>query len=390
MQLQRVPRSILLPLILLGLGCDGSSPSPPHPASTIIATNHPPPYPADTAIPAGTVIITKPPTNIPPLTLVKCEDKPHAAAAMAPVPDLQGGKSKKAVCVWFCETGYLDCDHDRHKLVSNGCETDSSKRDNCDACGHVCPDSVQCSPILNSCDAAGKACDDTQGNNYFCGEPLACENGFCCPMPGDTSRKCPATACCKGDVCIDGVCQLCKEKGDSCTDNGQCCSGTSCRDGLCKPACNENAACDLKLQGPCDDGKWKCSGIDPLCVQVVFPASSDDTCNGIDDDCSGKTDEDYAPHSCTYTPTHCQAGFTVPSETKCSSGKEQCKEPDYCSICGGECGTCGNSSCQARSSSCSPGYACVGPAGSTECKGVGCPGMKCWMPADVNVNGTCP
>jgi hypothetical protein len=51
------------------------------------------------------------------------------------------------------------------------------------------------------------------------------------------------------------------------------------------------------------------------------PAPADATCNGVDDDCDGAVDEDYAPQSCvTGDPGICAAGTT-----RCEAGEDLCE-----------------------------------------------------------------
>ncbi|HZN03801.1 MAG TPA: MopE-related protein, partial [Candidatus Polarisedimenticolia bacterium] len=47
------------------------------------------------------------------------------------------------------------------------------------------------------------------------------------------------------------------------------------------------------LLGPCATGVTSCAGGPMECVQTVFPSA--ETCNGVDDDCDGSTDEDQPP-----------------------------------------------------------------------------------------------
>jgi putative metal-binding protein len=56
-------------------------------------------------------------------------------------------------------------------------------------------------------------------------------------------------------------------------------------------------ACVLEnLSGVCAAGAYSCATGSPVCTQTVFPSA--ETCNGTDDDCDGQTDEGLAPLSC--------------------------------------------------------------------------------------------
>ena len=67
----------------------------------------------------------------------------------------------------------------------------------------------------------------------------------------------------------------------------------------------------------CTDG-----GVEVACVPGTRLSATDATCNGIDDDCDGVTDEDYVPVAqcglgyclATSTPSSCAGGV----ETACN------------------------------------------------------------------------
>ena len=95
---------------------------------------------------------------------------------------------------------------------------------------------------------------------------------------------------------------------------------------------------------------------------------------------SAKTDVDGAMSHKTDTPNEC------------------------CTICGGPCGECGFTPCIPGVTKCVPGFRCKMGATigcgiydpSTACWPIdsghcfGCPGLTCWTPEQLTVEGTCP
>jgi hypothetical protein len=56
-------------------------------------------------------------------------------------------------------------------------------------------------------------------------------------------------------------------------------------------------------QGVCADGVYSCADGPAFCVQTIFPTP--ETCNGLDDDCDGATDEDLGPEICNGIDDDC-------------------------------------------------------------------------------------
>lgn len=259
---------------------------------------------------------------------------------------------------------------------------------------------VPCGASGADCCLSGSACDF--GKN--------CQAGLCSSSCGAQGQSCCNTtlACAAGNVCTGGSCVACTAKGASCSSSAQCCNGLTCSGGVCKTPCTPGAACTVSgKQGACAKGQSSCTGLDPVCTQVVNP-KPDTNCDGIDDDCDGSKDEDYVSHTCDTTPSSCQSGFTVQGKSVCHSGSESCQAQesvDYCKACGSPaCGECGATPCTPGVTKCAPGYVCKTGAtqgcgifdSSTECWPIdgghcnGCgPSQTCWKPADVTVGGMC-
>src|SRR5262249_5437694 len=76
--------------------------------------------------------------------------------------------------------------------------------------------------------------------------------------------------------------------------------------------------CDTGQLGVCAAGTRQCQSGALVCVRNVPPAA--ETCNGLDDDCDGSTDEGPGGGSCTTgLPAACAAGTR-----QCTDGAIQC------------------------------------------------------------------
>jgi hypothetical protein len=101
--------------------------------------------------------------------------------------------------------------------------------------------------------------------------------------------------------------------------------------------------CDTMLPGACAAGTNDCVGATLGCAG---PAAGSETCNGIDDDCDGSTDEDGA--------ALCATGEACEGVNGCTcGGGPACTAPDVC--CGGACGSASACGCMA----CGAGETCM-------------------------------
>jgi hypothetical protein len=193
-------------------------------------------------------------------------------------------------------------------------------------------------------------CSDADGDGYkvgvgTCGT-LDCDDTNAAIHPGATEVCNGVDDDCDGNVdegipstpttCGNGTCartgQLLCQNGeivDSCVplmpSTEKCDSGMKDED--CDGSNNEDCACNEEQTqscgpetdvGECIFGVQTCdiNGLWGDCVGAVYPAN--ETCNGLDDDCDGNTDEDYVP-----TPTSCGVGACIASgELICSNGNE--------------------------------------------------------------------
>lgn len=311
--------------------------------------------------------------------------------------------------------------------------------------GAACGAATPCCDVGNACGANGQCCEtpdttvacnpgdccgqDNGSPGYVCRPQSAPTGGgagpnVCVPCEASNGADCTdKSQCCqaKGYRCLPPLeaagqttCQTCHETDTYCGGDSDCCSG-KCTANKCAPQCNENAPCTVPgAKGPCAAGKMDCTTDPqhPTCKSSYTP-TSDNNCNGKDEDCDGVIDNGYVPVACTTTPTGCQTGFEAPGMTKCEPGNSSVDhvvcvstKTDYCDSCEQSgCGTCFGSSCTPGVTLCQPGYVCrmgqlqgclpqgdtVGCWPITTCQP--CPETYCWLPSQLKsgtANATCP
>jgi formylglycine-generating enzyme required for sulfatase activity len=187
--------------------------------------------------------------------------------------------------------------------------------------GVACLQDVQ--PSVETCNGADDDCNGVVDN----GDPgggVACYTG----LPGACAAG--ATTCQGGSVaCLQAVqpsVEACNDVDDDCngaTDNGNPGGGIPCSTGLL---------------GACAAGTSACQGGIVTCLQDVQP--SPEACNGVDDDCNGSVDEGNPgggitcdtglPGPCAPGTTACLAGavacvqFQQPSADTCNGIDDNC------------------------------------------------------------------
>ena len=262
-------------------------------------------------------------------------------------------------CGFTCNTGFGDCDGN----ATNGCERDlRSDAANCGGCGISCTGGQVCQGSSCVCPVGQVVCDgrcvSTTSDAANCG---GCGNACAAPSGGTTS--CVASscipACPTGQANCAGTCRLvgasCSVGTGACARSGVVvCSGTTtgCSVSAGSPsaeACdnidnNCNGATDEGLslscytgpigtrdQGRCRAGAQTCAvGAWGVCSGEVLPAT--ETCNGVDDDCDGATDE-----VCACTPGISRSCYSGPSGT---AGVGVCRRGTQSCVTGGVWGVC--------------------------------------------------
>jgi len=116
--------------------------------------------------------------------------------------------------------------------------------------------------------------------------------------------------------------------------------------------------CDTKLPGTCATGVTQCSASGVICKGLASSAA--ETCNGLDDDCNGVTDEG------ALCPTNfvCDKGSCVQA---CTSGEFVCPSDKVCNTSG----YCVDPAC--KDVTCGAGEICNAGVCKGPCKDVTCP-----------------
>ncbi|MFH1533103.1 MAG: cohesin domain-containing protein [Pseudomonadota bacterium] len=175
------------------------------------------------------------------------------------------------------------------------------------AAGLDCNGGTCCFPTDGTCDGVDDDCDGIPDDDYLpdatcgVGPCLAFNTASSCLLGVETPCQ-PGPALGNDDAACDGVDDDC----DGQTDEDYV-SDASCGEGPCQSS-NTPSSCVGGAESPCQPGP---------------PAGDDDsTCDGLDDDCDGATDEDYPiDDQCgvgwcqiNNLPSACVDGFLVPCQ----------------------------------------------------------------------------
>jgi len=302
----------------------------------------------------------------------------------------------------------------------------------------ACEDGVEqaCVPLPGgaeddtTCDGIDDDCDGTADEDYVpttCGEGVcaatsACEGGVeqaCVPLPGGAPddatcdgldddcdgtvdedyvpTDCGDGVCAAQSACVDGQVQAC-EPGEPLAADDTTCDGV---DDDCSGEADEDyAPADCGI-GACAAQSACANGEEQACEAGAPLAADDTTCNGVDDDCSGEADEDYVPADCGIGACAAQSACTNGEEQACEAGAPLAADDTTCDgvddDCSGEADEdyvpvdCGQGVCAAQSS-CADGQEQACEAGAPlAADDTTCDGVDddCSGEADEDFSATC-
>ena len=268
---------------------------------------------------------------------------------------------KKDCCVTDAQCADTNlCTKDACDLVLNVCV--HNKVPDCCSASEDCDDGDLCSADL--CSGPGGKCSfkTIQGcclQDTDCTKGNLCSNAKC-PKPGALCLPSTQTGCCAtdsdckdSDQCTADKCDVAKKACSNdfiagccttdaqCNDNDPCtvdkCTGNACahdaKDGA--TCCTQTSpsvgeACDIPKApnnfSPCKAGKKVCKADGTFsCEGAVLP--SKETCDGVDNDCNGVTDDEDGAKPC-------DAPKAPNNFPPCAAGKKVCK-PDGSFACTG-------------------------------------------------------
>lgn len=182
--------------------------------------------------------------------------------------------------------------------VAGSCEADQF----CDICVPSRVPVAQCGTAGLGCCRAdeGHSCNDVT----LVGGITA---SMCCVTTGSPTACDADDDCCEGARCNPSTsrCQECTRGGRPLPGNGICCTGTTAGpdpQGVL-PGTFCLAPCDEPTGSPCRPcagtttpthwGTWQCTVSGSRCVPVMDWPGQDLTCDGVDDDCDGRVDDDF-------------------------------------------------------------------------------------------------
>jgi hypothetical protein len=198
----------------------------------------------------------------------------------------------EGACTYACQVGHVDLDKKSIDGCEYACAPSNGGVEICDGKDNDCDGTVD----VNASDV-GKACGDN-----------GCLNGL--------------TTCIAGKlVCVGGgapTTEICDGRDNDC--NGKIDDADPNLGKFCYPGGVTGCEADGKCLGECKAGAWVCTSGALSCTGAVTPQM--EICDGKDNDCDGKIDEDFDLQT---DPRHCGDCATVCKSTNaiagCSAGK---------------------------------------------------------------------
>jgi len=246
--------------------------------------------------------------------------------------------------------------------------------------GHTLPAAETCDDLLdNDCNGVadeGCPCEPGAVRDCYTGPAAAAGVGSC--VLGQQSCVGGTWGSeCAGEV-LPADAEACNEIDDDC--NGVVDEGCACLSGAVRD-CYTGSPSTLH-EGPCQQGTQSCTNgqWETSCAGEVTPAP--ETCNLVDDDCDGSTDEQLGTTSCGSGPCvntvpYCQNGTVQSCEplcdgisctmaSQCATGF--CKDGRCCdTACTSPCAECGSGTCKPVTN----GYDEPECSGASSCDGAG-------------------
>ncbi len=165
------------------------------------------------------------------------------------------------------------------------------------------PESTECVPVAEVCNNRDDDCDGEVDEDYA--SDTSCFRGGACAA-GNVGSSCRAgvvTACKTGSAAATDSCNGVDDDCDGEVDEGFV-SDTSCfRQGVCAGG---------NVGSSCVNGQF-------TACQTGSAAADDSTCDGLDDDCDGQVDEDYVADTTCFRAGACASGNVA---SACVSGQE--------------------------------------------------------------------
>ena len=229
--------------------------------------------------------------------------------------------------------GYTLC-KSGEKCVNEQCVPDCPEPPPCTEVGKICSSNIDDLPgEYKECTKSAKGCFELSDIKQ-CGAREFCDKGSCIPF------TCPKAECQLDETqCANkDEYRACIKDKNGClkwSDKQKCKEDETCRDSLnrcslCEPG--EKEVCyggpeNTKGVGICRAGEHVCADDGTKwgdCVGVVLPVI--ETCNGLDDDCNGKIDDNLTPKPCANQVGQCKGTVARCGGTK---GWLSCEEADY-------------------------------------------------------------